>query len=133
LELEFSLVDAGHVLERNLCVGFDIDFRSRFTDRHEPAEPLLAREVAKEETQKEIEKYGGNGPGQNGADEAAGRRAGNFDALGGKLIGDRRINPDGNKFGFAVRPWLLKRAFDYIRVDDDRGDFFPATSCSNWL
>ena len=98
MELEFSLVDAGHVLERNLCVGFDIDSRARFADRHEPAEPLLAREVAKEETQKEIENYGGNGPGQNGADEAGGRRA-------GKLIGDRRINPDGNKFGFA-RPVL---------------------------
>jgi|GEM_PF-5723905 len=23
-----------------------------------------------------------------------------------------------------VRFWLLKRAFDYIRVDDNRGDFF---------
>ena len=82
--------------------------------------------LAKEETQKEIENYGGNGPGQNSADEAGGRRAGNLDALGGKLTRDRRINPDGNKFGFAVRPWLLKRAFDYILVNDDRGDLFAS-------
>jgi hypothetical protein len=42
-EENFGGAPAGHVLERNLCVGFDIDFRARFADRHEPAEPLLDR------------------------------------------------------------------------------------------
>jgi hypothetical protein len=85
---------------------------------------LPAREPASEEDPKEIENYGGNRPGQDGADETRRRRAGNLDAFGGELICDRRIDADRNEFGFSVRRRLLQCAFDRIRINDDFGDFF---------
>jgi hypothetical protein len=85
---------------------------------------LPAGKFAEEEKPKEIENNGGNRPGQDGSDKACTRRSRNLDAFGGELIGDRRIDPDCHKFVFAVRPWLLERAFNHIGVDDDLGDFF---------
>ncbi len=41
LQLEFALLDARHVLERDLGVGLDIDLRVRLADRHHSAEPLF--------------------------------------------------------------------------------------------
>ena len=81
-------------------------------------------ESAGKEDPKEIEDYGGDRPGKDGADETRRRRAGNLDAFGDELIRDRRIDADRNKFGFSVRRRFLQCPFDHIRIDDDFGDFF---------
>src|SRR6516165_4894923 len=40
LQFELGLVDAGNIRKRYLCILLDIDLGTRFSDRHQSAEPL---------------------------------------------------------------------------------------------
>ena len=93
LQLEFCLIDAGHVGEGDLGVLLDIDLGPRLADRHQPAKALAIRQLAPEEYPDQVEHQRRHDPRQDGLEQPARRNAGDRYALRLQLFGqlpDRR-------------------------------------------
>ena len=122
LQLEFRLVDAGHVGEGDLGVLLDIDLGARLADRHESAKALSIREAAAEKDPDHIEQHDGYDPRQDGLKQPARRRTGYHHAFRRQFIGERRIDTGGHKGRLSARQLVLHSALDGILTDGDLGD-----------
>src|SRR6516162_7612604 len=87
LQFELSLVDAGNIRKRYLCILLDIDLGTRFSDRHQSAEPLTTAYATAEKRPQAKQEHERQDPGQNTNEAATRRRSGHRDALRRQLFG----------------------------------------------
>ncbi len=124
LQFVLGLIDAGHVVETDAGVGFDVDLGLALAEVHEAAaEALPAAEALHGEHPDGDENHRRQHPAENVAEQGVLDDAGEFDVVAGEILRQRRVDAGRDELLAAVLQRFLEGALNGVVGDRDLADF----------